>query len=311
MKTLLPPWIERCELAGDVSTRIYERLRDASGMTAILVTYPPPLRGAIEPHLRVRSWCEDRGLPVPRLLDCDVGEGWALVEDFGSDDASAQLAHCAPERRFELLQAALGPLRTLAAVPVAEAPAWNPPLDGRRLRWELAGFELWFIRHRCGLRPVPEVGEWLDQLARTIDAHPRRPCHRDYHLNNIFILEDGRVGLIDYQDLTTGPDTYDAVSLVGERETPQILGQGIVDGLREAWAESTGAAPGWRDRWPWVRAQRGLKAIGTFSRLGAADRPEYHRWLRSLCLNLQSDLRRLGAPEVLREALFLAGAGRS
>jgi aminoglycoside/choline kinase family phosphotransferase len=311
MKNLLPPWIERCELAGDASTRSYERLRDAGGTTAILVTYPPPLRNAIEPHLRVRSWCEERGLPVPRLLACDAGEGWALVEDFGTDDAAARLARCAPEGRFELLLAALGPLSTLASVPVSEAPGWNPPLDGRRLRWELAGFELWFIRSQCGVQPAPEISEWLDLVSRTIDTHPRRLCHRDYHLNNIFVLDDGTVGVIDFQDLTTGPDTYDAVSLLGERETPQLLGRDMTDSLREAWAEQTDATPGWRDRWPWVRTQRGLKAIGTFARLHAAGRSEYDRWQRSLCRDLQSDLVRLEAPESLRETLFEAGAGRS
>jgi hypothetical protein len=311
MKNLPPPWIERCEIAGDASIRSYERLRAACGTTAILVTYPPPLRNAIEPHLRVRSWCEERGLPVPRLLACDAGEGWALVEDFGTDDAAAHLARCAPEGRFELLLAALGPLSTLASVPVAEAPDWNPPLDGRRLRWELAGFELWFIRSQCGVRPAPEISQWLDLLGRTIDTHPRRLCHRDYHLNNIFVLDDGRVGVIDSQDLTTGPDTYDAVSLLGERETPKLLGRDMIDSLREAWAERTGATPGWRDRWPWVRTQRGLKAIGTFARLHAAGRSEYDRWQRSLCRDLQSDLVRLEAPESLRETLFEAGAGRS
>ena len=310
MKNLLPPWIERCDLAGDASTRIYERLRDAGGNTAVLVTYPPPLRGAIESHLKVRSWCEDRGLPVPRLLDCDTDEGWALVQDFGREDAAAQLARCEPARRFELLLAALDPLRTLASMPVAEAPASNQPLDGRRLRWELAGFELWFIRHRSGQEPAPEVSQWLDLVTRTIDTHPYRLCHRDYHLNNIFVLDGGGIGLIDFQDLTTGPDTYDAVSLLGERETPQLLGPTLSDRLREAWAERTGAAPGWRDRWPWVRIQRGLKAIGTFARLAAAGRPEYERWMHSLCLELQSDLIRLDAPEGLRKTLERGSAGR-
>src|SRR5947208_8383 len=56
---------------------------------------------------------------------------------------------------------------------------------------------------------------WADALSREIAAHPRALCHRDYHGNNLFPLEDG-VAWIDFQDLRAGPDSYDIASLLWE-----------------------------------------------------------------------------------------------
>ena len=43
------------------------------------------------------------------------------------------------------------------------------------------------------------------------------PTHRDYHANNLMRASDGRLALIDFQDLRLGPPDYDPVSLRFER----------------------------------------------------------------------------------------------
>ena len=62
-----------------------------------------------------------------------------------------------------------------------------------------------------------------DELAAAVAAHPRRVCHRDFHLNNLYLLDGPRVGLIDIQDILVGPDTYDVVSLTCERAARRLL----------------------------------------------------------------------------------------
>ena len=270
----------------------------------MLTYYPKGVRDQMIRDLEVRSWCADNGLRVPTLLDHDLGEGWAVFEDFGPDDAECALEDTPSELRREVCLRFITPLASLAEIQPPHLPPWNPPLGRTRLRWELAGFELWFLRHYLELAPSPFVGHWLDELAASIDEHPQRVCHRDYHLNNLFLLTDGSVGLIDYQDILVGPDTYDAVSLLGERAMPRMLSETARIRLKESWAEVTGAQPGWMERWRLVGAQRGLKVLGTFARLAAGGAAAYEQWAENLVCQIAPDLAALDAPSELVDLLL-------
>jgi aminoglycoside/choline kinase family phosphotransferase len=303
--TFLPkPWVREHILLGDASCRRYARLWDREDRTAILVRYPKHVRGQMKRDLDVRTWCAAKGLRVPALLEHDPGEGWAVLEDFGPDDAESVLDDAPRGVRGELGLQFIAPLIRLAEFEPANLPSWNPPLDRARLRWELAGFELWFLRHHLETVPSPSVGRWLDELAVAIDQHPHRVCHRDYHLNNLFLLADGSVGLIDYQDILVGPDTYDAVSLLGERGMPRVLAQNDRNLVQESWARETQAQPGWLERWQLVSAQRGLKVLGTFARLAAAGAEAYGHWTANLICQIAPELAALGAPSELVDLLL-------
>jgi len=302
---ILPePWVREEILPGDASSRRYSRLRDATGQTAILVRYPAADRFQLARDLEVRSWCDAQGLRIPRLIDRDLEHGWAILEDFGEDDADRKLTTAPADQRTGVALRALEPLVVLATVRPTDLPRWNPPLDAARLRWELAGFELWYLRHRLGVAPSPKIGGWLDTIATTIDSHPKRVCHRDYHLNNVFMLDTGEVGIIDFQDILVGPDTYDAVSLMCERGMPDMIGR--VEGfqIQEAWAHATSTRPGWQERWRLVRIQRGLKVLGTFARLSASGISTYDRWMHHLAHTMASELESSGAPSRLVDLLL-------
>jgi hypothetical protein len=243
--------------------------------------------------LQVREWAAARGLRVPALIDSDLQHGWAVLEDFGIDDAERALEDLSSGERLDRGVAFLDPLITLAAMNPSDLPKWNPPLDMQRMRWELAGFELWCLRHHLGRAPSPAIGE-----------HPRRVCHRDFHLNNLFLLADGEVGLIDYQDVLVGPDTYDGVSLLGERGVLQLLNEADRCRLREAWADATSAAPGWMDRWRLVSLQRGLKVLGTFTRLTVGGAPVYDQWIGPLVQEQATQAAAANAPSELVDLLL-------
>jgi hypothetical protein len=164
------------------------------------------------------------------------------------------------------------------------------------MRWELSGFELWFIRHYRSQEPSAELTRWLDDLAGRVADHPRRVCHRDYHLNNLIIQTTGAIGVIDIQDVLVGPDTYDAVSLVHERATPRLLSPAQRRALLEKWADRTGARNGWRQRAELVRIQRGLKVLGTFARFVVSGDARYKPWLDELAATQAKLLSDTAAP---------------
>ncbi len=302
---ILPkPWIREQTLLGDASSRRYARLWDRHDRTAMLTFYPKSVRSQMSRDLEVRAWCAAHGLRVPALLDHDLGEGWAVLEDFGPDDAESALEKFPAGVRGKPGLLFIAPLVSLAGLQPSDLPTWNPPLDRSRLRWEMAGFELWFLRHHLEMAPSPSVGCWLDELAEAIGEHPQRVCHRDYHLNNLFLLADGSVGLIDYQDILIGPDSYDAVSLLGERGMPRVLTVTERTQIQESWATDTNAGPGWLDRWRLVSAQRGLKVLGTFARIAAGGADGYGNWTEDLVRQITPELAALEAPSELVDLLL-------
>jgi len=303
-KDLPAPWIRETPLVGDASTRRYSRLVARDGRTAILVRYPAVIRWQLDRDLEVRSWCAGHGVRVPALLERPSDADWALVEDLGSGDAERSLRDAGGTEREGLLAGALSPISTLADIEISELPGWNAPLDRSRLRWELAGFELWFLRHRCGSRPETSVGRWLDRLAEEIDGHPTRICHRDFHINNLFFLPTGEVAVIDYQDILVGPDTYDIVSLLNERAVPDLLTEQQRTAVGQAWARSTSVDPGWTNRAAVVRLQRALKVLGTFARFEAAGKASYVPWMVGLSRAVLPELRAVGAPPALTDRLL-------
>ena len=298
------PWARRQPLAGDASNRRYTRTWDDEERSFILVEYPAETRPDLARDLQVADWLRGLGVRVPAVLATDLAAGWMVIEDLGTDDAEAVLRQTPESNRLELALGALGPLKVLAAQPISSLVSWNPPLDRWRMRWELAGFELWFVNDYRRAVPSAELDRWLDRLAETVARHPRRICHRDYHLNNLFPLASGDMAVIDAQDVLVGPDTYDAVSLIEERALPQLLQRADAQRLRAAWAARTAAQAGWPDRWRLVRIQRSLKVLGTFARLTAAGRAGYGSWMSCLAARLAADAADLELPSELVDLLL-------
>ncbi len=292
------------EIRGDASARGYRRVRLEDGSFAVEVRYPPSVRSLMGRDLEVRAWLDRCGLRVPRLLAEAAEEGWALLEDFGRRDAAAVLGSLEEDERSRSMLHLAEPLEVLSSLAPEELPPWNRPLDRDRLRWELAGFELWFLRYGLGVCPPEKVSVWLDELAERVAAHPTRVCHRDFHLNNLFLLAGGEVGVIDYQDALVGPDTYDLASLVGEREFPELAGDEGRERLSRHWASLTGAASGWERRLEETTTQRGLKVVGTFARLVLCGRRGYDQWLTGLLPQLVRLLSLCGAPPQLGSLLL-------
>jgi len=291
-------------LAGDASSRRYERLRQGDGSTAVLAEYPADARPTMDRDLEVLHWFLQTGLRVPSVMGHDLEAGWIILEDLGEEDAEGRLRRTPDSERRPLVQAALAPLSVLAPIEVDTLPPWNPALDGHRMRWELAGFELWYLVHHLAGRPSERLDAWFDDLATEVAAHPVRICHRDYHLNNLFFLPTGEAAMIDVQDVLVGPDTYDAVSLLEERAMGELVTAEERLLLRQAWAETTGATDGWEARWSRVRLQRALKVVGTFARLDACGRPGYRPWMQGLTADLVAEADRLELPGELVDLLL-------
>ena len=271
-------------LPGDVGRRRYLRLTLADGSTVLGVFYPPEEEGALLRWLAARAALEGR-VRVPAVLAEDR-RGNQVLEDFGSGDLASILA-ARPREREAWLDRAVAVAAAIAAIP---DPRVNEPFDAAFFFRELslareAVFDLWLEAPLSATEHAVH-DEWAHSLAGEIADHPRALCHRDFHGNNLFPVGDD-VAAIDFQDMRSGPDSYDVASLLWERTTLEWMEPEMAAKAIRAFAALRGTEPaGFASRFDRVLLQRAWKVCGTFARAVAQGRGEtYRRYLpRELAL---------------------------
>jgi N-acetylmuramate 1-kinase len=239
-------------LAGDASTRNYERLHTASRTSLIFMDQPPSAEsapcppeatpeerrtlgynalarlaaGRIEAFVCTATYLRSRGLSAPEIFAADPTNGLAVLEDLGDDLYARLMEDGALEA--PLYDAAIDTLSLLHA----EAPpailnsngcAW-PLLDYDETALKTAGdlFVEWAPRFIPSLDlGSAAAGEWeaLWTPIRKRGAEGARVfCHRDYHAENLIWLPDregpARVGLLDFQDALRAHPVWDLSMLL-------------------------------------------------------------------------------------------------
>ena len=244
---------ERRPLAGDASTRRYERL-SLGGRPAVLMDWPAgpdaPVSGTHAAYSRIAHLAEDvrpfvavgehlrrLGLAAPEIYARDLGHGLLLLEDLGDHVYGALIEKGegpSDETLDELYRAGIETLLRLQSVPAPLALSVGdggtehivPRFGDSVFRAELDVFLDWYFPVVRGREATPAMreeyhGHWTS-LRVHVDAGVETLFLRDYHSPNMLWLGAApqnrkgaaRVGLIDYQDALIGNRAYDVVSFL-------------------------------------------------------------------------------------------------
>jgi aminoglycoside/choline kinase family phosphotransferase len=256
-------WTAR-PLFGDASVRRYFRVTLADGSTRMLAYYPPEVRAQLRTFLSAyRAVVPECRIPeVLRYSDAAV-----LQRDVG-DRTLFDLLH---DDRGEGVRLYRQAIEALVAFQGAAAGDINPPFTAEFFANELEMTRKFYVEKLMGFPPeasarlLPVFRRLTDNLAR----HPYVLCHRDYHGQNIHVVNES-LFIIDYQDLRHGPDTYDLASLLRDRGVARILGEATERELLDHYGELRHADPGLRRRYFETLLQRSLKILGTYSKMPIA-----------------------------------------
>ena len=277
-------------LAGDASSRSYERLIRADGATAVLMRAGPddstPRFLTIAHHLTML------GFSAPEVLAGDPHEGRLLLEDLG-DGVFARLVEADPAAEAPLYAEAT---TFLAALHRHPAPSGLPAQTPAALAEAIAPVADWYLGQG---RPQPAAAAALagalePALAAVLPAPRPVLVHRDFHAENLIWLPDrtgpARVGLLDFQDALAGHPAYDLVSLF--EDARRDLGPGIRAATVAQYANLSGTDPDTLDAaMATLGAQRNLRILGIFARLSlAAGKPRYVGLIPRVWAHLQGDL---------------------
>lgn len=319
----------RERLAGDASTRSYERLRGPGGEPLILMDQPPVLESAICPpdatdaerlalgynaasrlaagsvaaFVTTAAWLRDQGLSAPKVFDRDIEAGLAVLEDLGDGLFATLIAQGQAEA--PLYEAAVDvQLRLHAQAPpavlAAEGASW--PLlayDALALKVGTDTFLEWWPKF-AGLPAFGQaaVAEW-DALWAPIWARGAAGasvfCHRDFHAQNLLWLPQrpgpARVGLLDFQDALRAHPAWDLLHLL------QDARRDVTPDLETAMLDRYLVARPGLDREEFLADYRALAAANAarilgrvFARQALAGRAQYKAFMPRTWRYLERDL---------------------
>lgn len=272
-------------LAGDASFRRYFRVEDGEGNRAVLMDAPPPHEDPA-PFVVIAEYLIGHGFRAPKILASNLQRGLILLEDLGNRRMREHLAYH-PGEEQGVYERAVDELLALRPLP----PADVPPYDEAKYLEEVNLLPEWFAP-AAHLR-VDRTGYealWRE-LLRPVIAAQTQPVTvlRDYHAENIMLIDGERLGLLDFQDALTGHPAYDLVSLLQDarRDVPEPLEAAMLD----HYLAKSGEGDDFRMHYALLGAQRNAKIIGIFTRLWRRDgKDRYLAFLPRMWKLLERDL---------------------
>lgn len=212
-QTLNNPSIEFTPLAGDASFRRYFRVK-AANQTLIAMDAPPDKEN-IQPFIAIANAFANQGVQVPEIVASDLQQGFMLLSDFGDHLYLNLLNADNANMLYEKALNALSRIQTCEQ----KIPHWPLPyFDEAFIRMELERFPQWFLIKHLNIEITQPVEQLLEDTFKVLIQNaleqPQLCVHRDYHSRNLMALDNGKVGVLDFQDAIWGPITYDLVSLL-------------------------------------------------------------------------------------------------
>jgi N-acetylmuramate 1-kinase len=275
-------------VAGDASFRRYFRVVDRH-RGAILMDAPPPHEDP-KPFIDMADYLCANGFRAPQIFARDLKRGLVLLEDFGDVQMREHLDNN-PDDEDKVYLQAIDALVRLSDAPLANLLPYDEAVYLREIRL----LTEWYTP-AMGL-PVDEDDynvTWTGLLAPLANS-ALKPVTvlRDYHAENIMLLEDGDQGIIDFQDALIGHPAYDLVSLLQDARrdvSPELEARMLI-----YYREATGVNENFDLHYALLGAQRNTKIIGIFTRLWKRDgKARYLDFLPRMWGLLERDLEHPG-----------------
>jgi hypothetical protein len=314
---------ERQRLAGDASTRSYERLT-LGDRQVILMNSPrradgPPVKDGrpysaiahlaedVKPFVALANGLRDLGFSTPEIFAADLDDGLVILEDLGSHEVVEGNPPSPLEVCYEL---AVDALVELHEIDLPDTLPVSPDVDYQIPRYDVGAFLIeaellldWYLPHIGAPLPFGAARDafsalWREALSPVLNE-PTTWVLRDFHSPNLLFLPErehvARIGLLDFQDAQLGPAAYDLASLLQDArvDVPERMELELLGRYAQARRDGRGKfnTSDFAKIYSTVAAQRASKILGIFARLNRRDgKPQYLRHMPRVWGYLQRSL---------------------
>jgi len=214
--------------SADASFRRYFRAHTNQGVYVVMDA--PPELEPVDAFISIGEALIGQGVHAPRVYQHSYSKGFLLLEDLGVTTFfealnSLQPLATEPQPRSKqvlknadtLYTSAITALVKLQKGQVEQANYDLPTYSPDKLVEEMALFEEWFTTKHLKIPfSKQQAAVWESTQNKLLQAFSEQPqvwVHRDYHSRNLMVTEQDSPGVIDFQDMVSGPIGYDLASL--------------------------------------------------------------------------------------------------
>ncbi|MCB0358644.1 MAG: phosphotransferase, partial [Bdellovibrionales bacterium] len=268
-----------------------------------------PQQTADAAYIELTTYFRALGWPVPELLLDARDVAALLLEDVGQTLLIHTIAG-SRSRTFDrdavsgFYREALDRIRDLQRFPHDPAVcAFQRRFTDELYRREMSEFwDFVFLPRRPTAAQQELMAGLFEQLVERLTQMPVVLSHRDFHSWNLLLDGEQRVRIVDFQDALLAPRTYDAASLLNDRDTDSALGAELYRELEEYFLCGASSARIPREEYLLVLLQRDLKVAGRFVKL-VQNRGlvAYEEWIPGTVRRIVRGLKELGRQGLGRE----------
>ena len=196
-------------LNGDASFRRYFRVLNKN----LIAVDAPPQTQKNKEFVAIDTALSNAGITVPKILACDLDNGFMLLSDLG-DKTFAKAS--ATGDKLSYYKKAVSLLPTIASIDLE-----LPLFDKKFIEFELSLFDTWMLDKELNVKLSAQeqnaLKDCYEFLAQNCLAQEQCAMHRDYHSRNLMVCDEGEnetLAVIDFQDMVKGPVLYNLASLL-------------------------------------------------------------------------------------------------
>ena len=297
-------------LTGDGSNRRFSRISSSHSDRSFILMENPPIhelkKNENRAYLMIGRHLFKKGIPLPEIYCHDLNHGWFILEDLGNENLQNRAKFT--RNRIYLYEKAVDILFRLQ-------------IEGARgfdTRWcyQTAAYDEYVMRHYeaeyfrdsflinyLGMRKnwteLESAFDYLISIALMAKNH--HFLHRDFQSRNIMI-QDNRIGVIDWQGGRLGPLSYDLASLLidpyvglSAKEKNGLFQQylSLLKGHKTEWVEP------FQRYFPYIAVQRNLQILGAYSFLTKTQgKSHFEKYIPPAIKSLQDLIDELADPKL-------------
>lgn len=210
LKKVLPGSLQVQALIGDASFRKYYRVRTQHGS---FIAMDDSKENDTYTFVTIAKALRALDILTPEIFESDCEQGFLLITDFGDDTYLKKLNQNNASLLYHEAIKLLPNMQTCQSLSNYTLPHFDQAFMWR----EWTEHKRWFLRGLLKMTDLDEEKKLDECVKLIIDAISMQPqvfMHRDYHSSNLMVLNNNKVGVLDFQDACMGPITYDLVSLL-------------------------------------------------------------------------------------------------
>ena len=265
------------KIAGDASFRSYYRIN--SDKKSFILMFAPPQFEKTSPFIEVANILINNQINAPKIIAKNQAEGLLIIEDFGDFTLAKFIQNnisilenkkLALNEEFRLYKMACDSLLKISQInQFGNIARYN---NGELFR-EMMLFVDWYLPHvKIELSDVDKglFKKLCFDLFDNLNNNNQVLVLRDYHSENIMVINQDKFGLLDFQDALIGSPAYDFLSLLEDarRDIKFDIAKSIFQYYQE---NSSFDKKQFAIDYAIFSLQRNLKILGIFCRLANRD----------------------------------------